>query len=248
MLRKTFSFLLIAGASQLLADEAKKKSKKKAYIPEEGSAEVGKKSIKMKAVKAYDEKLKDVLIIGDSISIGYTKIVAGLLEGKANIYHNPGNAQGTTHSLNEIDKWLAFKKWDMIHFNWGLHDLKHVTEAGTSKNSNDFNDPQQADAMTYKKQLQGLVKKLKASGAELVFATTTPYPAGVKPARKPSDAKVYNEIAVEIMNKEGILVNDLYSKVEPRLRELQKPVNVHFLPEGSKVLGQSVAEVIKKGL
>jgi len=123
-----------------------------------------------------------------------------------------------------------------------------VTEAGTSKNSNDFNDPQQADAKTYKKQLQSLVEKLKASGAELVFATTTPYPAGVKPARKPSDAKVYNGIAVEIMKKEGVFVNDLYSKVEPRLSELQKPVNVHFLPEGSKVLGEAVAETIKKGL
>lgn len=220
--------------------------KPKEYIPEEGSAEVGRKPMAMKSVLPYDDSLKNVLIIGDSISIGYTKATASLLEGKFNVFHNPGNAQGTTHSLTQIDSWLKFKKWDIIHFNWGLHDLKHVIKAGTSQNSNDFNDPQQADLQTYEKNLRQLVIKLKTSGAKLIFATTTPYPDGVKPARKPSDAKAYNDVALAIMEKNQIPVNDLYSIILPKLNEMQKPVNVHFKPEGSAFLTEAVAEHISQ--
>lgn len=221
-------------------------NKKKDYVPEEGSAEIGKKPIAMKSVLPYDNALKNVLIIGDSISIGYTKHTANLLKGRFNVFHNPGNAQGTTHSLTQIDQWLKFKQWDIIHFNWGLHDLKHVKVAGTSKNSNDFNDPQQADIETYERNLKHLVAKLKASGAKLIFATTTPYPKGVKPARKPSDAEAYNRIAIDIMGKNKIPINDLYTLVLPRLHDIQKPVNVHFQPAGSELLAGEVARHISK--
>ena len=223
-------------------------AKKKDYVPEEGSAEVGKKPIKMKSVYPYDEKLQNVLIIGDSISIGYTKPTASLLKGKFNVFHNPGNAQGTTHSLTQINQWLSFKQWDIIHFNWGLHDLKHVKVAGTSQNSNDFSDPQQADIQTYEKNLKQLVHKLKATQSKLIFATTTPYPEGVKPARKPSDAAAYNHVATTIMEQHQIPVNDLYSTILPKLNELQKPINVHFHKEGSELLAEAVAKHISKQL
>ncbi len=77
--------------------------------------------------------------------MGYTRSVQQKLTGKANIIHNPGNSQGTTHTLNKLDEWLDLQDWDVIHFNLGLHDLKRVKVAGTSQNSNDPNDPYQAD-------------------------------------------------------------------------------------------------------
>ena len=43
------------------------------------------------------------------------------------------------NSVPGNDPKLDGKKWDVIHFNFGLHDLKHVKVAGTSENSNDFN-------------------------------------------------------------------------------------------------------------
>ena len=217
----------------------------KPYVPEEGSIELKKKK-KKKVKVAIDEKLPFVLIIGDSISLGYTSTVVESLKGKANVIHSPGNSQGTTHGLANLSSWLGDRKWDVIHFNWGLHDLKHVKVAGTSQNSNDFNDPQQADLPTYSANLTKLVSQLKATGSKLIFATTTPYPAGVKPARAPENAAKYNEAALKIMTKYNVKVNDLYSLVLPQLEKIQKPVNVHFHKEGSIQMGKKVAQVIEE--
>ena len=72
--------------------------------------------------------LPRVLIIGDSISLGYTPFVAQQLKGKANIIHAPGNNESTARGLEHLDAWLGPKKWDVIHFNWGLHDLKWIDD------------------------------------------------------------------------------------------------------------------------
>lgn len=216
------------------------------YIPEEGSDEL----LKKRKVKVpYDKSLPNVLIIGDSISIGYTPFVAQLLKGKANVIRIPGNSQGTTNGLMKLSSWIGDKKWAVIHYNFGLHDLKHVTKAGiTGKNSNSFDDPQQADLATYTKNLSQITEKLKKTGAPLIFATTTPYPDGVKPARLPADAVAYNENAIEIMKKNGVKVNDLYNHILPHLKKLQRPVNVHFSPEGSLFLARKVAKDILEKL
>ena len=202
-----------------------------------------------------DPKLPNVLILGDSISIGYTLHVRELLKGKANVFRphrpdgkRPENCSGTTAGIQRIDRWLAAQeKWDVIHFNWGLHDLKHVN-AETGKNSNSFDDPQQAAPDAYEKNLKQIVAKLKATGAELIFATTTPYPDGVKPARLPADAKRYNDIATKIAKANDIAVNDLYSAILPRLKELQNPINVHFNKAGSAFLAKQVAAEIESAL
>jgi acyl-CoA thioesterase-1 len=74
-----------------------------------------------------DPKLPRVLLIGDSISIGYTLEVRKLLAGKANVHRNPGNGGPTINGLARLDEWLGTSRWDVIHFNWGLHDLKVLT-------------------------------------------------------------------------------------------------------------------------
>ena len=95
------------------------------YTPEAGSAELLRSSRAQKPAK-MDPNLPNVLIIGDSISLGYTGVVSAKLAGKANVIHNPGNAQGTKLGVEKLQEWLGDTKWDVIHFNWGLHDLKHV--------------------------------------------------------------------------------------------------------------------------
>lgn len=215
------------------------------YVPEEGSVET-KKRKKQEEVK-IDPNLPMVLILGDSISIGYTPGVQQALKGKANVIHNPGNSQGTTHTKKKIDQWLKMQDWDVIHFNLGLHDLKRV-KADSGKNSDDPNDPYQADLATYTTNLEEIVGKLKASGAKLIFATTTPYPAGVSPLRIPEDAAKYNAAALGIMKKNTIPVNDLHGLVLPKLEEVQKPKNVHFWPEGSALMAKQVANSIDEAL
>ena len=200
------------------------------------------------------KELPKVLLIGDSISIGYLPFVQEIMQGKASVDRIPLNAngkaencQGTTNGVQNIDRWLGKTKWDVIHFNFGLHDIKHV-KPSTGKNSNDPNDPQQADLKQYKKNLKEIVKKLKATGAQLIFATTTPYPEGTKPLRAFGDEIKYNRAAIKIMKKNDIEINDLHSFVQPRMQELQKSVNVHFTDYGSKEIATRVAQWITNKL
>jgi len=201
-------------------------------------------------------KLPKVLIIGDSISGGYFPYVQEQLKGKALLFQ-PENidekgkltsCEGTTKALKEIDRWLGNKDWDIIHFNFGLHDIKHI-DPESGKNSKNLNHPQQANPEQYGKNLRIIVEKLKATNAKLIFATTTPYPDKLgKQMRTPGMPKIYNEVALDIMVKNGIEVNDLYSLVLPRMKELQRPNNVHFTEIGSKVLGKQVAQIINNNL
>ena len=78
----------------------------------------------------------------------------------------------------------------------------------------------------------------------MVFATTTPYPEGTKPFRGFGDEVKYNKVALKIMKKNDIPVNDLHAFILPRMEQLQRPVNVHFTEDGSKALGKLVAESI----
>jgi acyl-CoA thioesterase-1 len=213
------------------------------YVPEAGSAEIGAK--KMPAVP-YDESLPDVLIIGDSISIGYTPYVIQNLRGVANVIRVKGNCQGTRFGVENIDKWLEHKKpWTVIHFNWGLHDLKRWENG---KNSDNPKAPRQAEIDVYEKNMELLVSKLVATKAKLIFATSTPYPSGVSPWRDPEDAARYNQVALAIMQKNNIRIDDLYTAIQPRMAELQKPANVHFVTEGSVFFGDVVAKSIRSAL
>lgn len=203
-----------------------------------------------------DEKLPNVLILGDSISIGYTLQVRALLDGKANVFRplktaNTGaeNCSGTTNGVINIDRWIGDRKWDVIHFNFGLHDLKRVTEPGGEKVSANPQDPPQASVEKYAGNLDLIVKKLKATGARIVFANTTPVPDGCNnPYRDPADPPRYNAAAAQIMQKNDVRVNDLFSFCQPLLDNIQQPNNVHFNNEGNRALASQVSKVIEEEL
>ena len=204
-----------------------------------------------------DTNLPNVLILGDSISIGYTLQVRHLLQGKANVYRPMSrdgkrriNCNGTIVGAKNVDSWLAAEPhWDVIHFNWGLHDLKHVKTPGTNTLSNNPKDPTQATLEEYSANLQVIVEKLKATDAKLIFATTTPVvPGTLDPLRIPETVVRYNEAAIKVMEANQVSVNDLYAFILPHLAEWQLPKNCHFQPQGSDELAKQVAQSIEAAL
>lgn len=191
-----------------------------------------------------DPKLPRVLILGDSISIGYTLPVRGLLAGKANVHRPADNCGPTTHGLEAIDIWLGDEKWDVIHFNFGLHDLKYVDEHG--KNTEVSKGKLQVPPDMYEKNLRELVARLKKTGAKLIWANTTPVP-DASPSRIQGDEKKYNQIAAKVMEENGIPTDDLHAVVEKDPAG-QLPHNVHFTPEGYKALAESVVASVEAAL
>lgn len=196
--------------------------------------------------------LPRVLLIGDSISMGYTLPVREMLAGKANVHRPRVNCGPTTTGLAQIDDWLATggadKKWDVIHFNWGLHDLKYM-----GPNGENLADPaaetsrQQVPPDEYRKNLQQLVDRLQQTGATLIWRNTTPVPEG-SDGRVVGDSAKYNAIAAEIMEAEGIAIHDLYTFALERQAQIQREANVHYTDEGSRVLATDVVRVIEAAL
>jgi len=182
--------------------------------------------------------LPRVLLIGDSISMGYTLPVRKLLEGKANVHRIPQNGGPTRNGVANIEKWLGNGKWAVIHFNFGIHDLKFMPDG-----------KRQVEPADYEKNLRALVARMKATGAKLIWATTTPIPDGeLTPPRKFGDVKEYNDIARKVMGESGVKIDDLNSHVAPRIAELQNPHDVHYKPAGYEYLAQKVAAEIEGAL
>src|SRR5437763_13743340 len=80
--------------------------------------------------------LPRVLIIGDSISIGYQVPLREALKGKANVHRPATNCGPTTRGVEQIEQWLGDEKWDVIHFNFGLHDVRHFDDQGKAAEAN----------------------------------------------------------------------------------------------------------------
>jgi hypothetical protein len=208
-------------------------------------------------VYAYIEPqqgLANVLIYGDSISIGYTTTVRSELENKVNVYRlhtnggDSGSLIGKMDSLHEtmcdpeLEGYWDFQ-WDVIHFNVGLHDLKYVREGKLDLE----NGVQVSSLEQYKGHLVDIIAYLRrlAPGAELVFATTTPVPVGAA-GRVPGDAARYNAAALEVLAQyPEVTINDLYAFTLPHHAEWwAKPGNVHYNSMGCTALGKEVARAI----
>ncbi len=217
------SLLLSIAGSEGLAKE--KKAKRRVRKPHPSLVEV-----------KDDPALPRVLLIGDSISMGYTVPVRKALAGKANVHRPKANCGPTIRGLESIDKWLGDGKWDVIHFNWGLHDLRKAE------------GKHQVPIGEYEKNMATLVARLKKTGAKLIWCSTTPVPEGCEPMRTKGDALAYNAVAKKIVDAQGIAIDDLYAFALPRLKEIQRPANVHFSPEGSAVLAGQVAASISEAL
>lgn len=191
--------------------------------------------------------LPRVLLIGDSISEGYTLPVRKLLQGRANVLRIPQNGGPTKLGIEQIEQWLGRGKWDVIHFNWGLHDLMF------------FPDPK-AEPVQYEKDrlelyernLRVLVARLKQTGARLIWATSTPVPDQMSSPRSPPNRAAmvarYNEAAGRVMKENQVPVNDLNAYVAPVVAKLQRANDVHFGTEGSEFLARKVAEEITAAL
>ncbi len=176
-----------------------------------------------------DPNLPRVLLIGDSVSRGYTQPARKFLAGRANVHRAPANCGPTASGIKNIEVWLGDGKWDLIHFNFGIHDR---------------NTP----VADYTQRLEQLIERMKKTGAILVWATTTPIPED--PAKKQSAASIVerNEAAAELMQNHGVAVDDLFAAMTPNLAAMQVPNDVHFKDTGYDFLGETVAKAIEKQL
>ena len=184
-------------------------------------------------------------------------MVIKALAGKASVSRPKVNCGPTTRYLQSLDSWLtgpgvnhpANTKWDVIHFNVGLHDLCYRHPDAKAYGSRDkVKGTQAVPPEKYEKNLETIVLRLKKTGAKIIFANTTLVPEG-EAGRKVGDDLRYNEVAAKVMARHGIPVNDLHALTTTFPAELfVKPGDVHFKPVGSQKLAEQVSAVIVEQL
>ena len=185
--------------------------------------------------------LPRVLIIGDSISIGYTPRVRKLLQGKANVHRPATNCRWSAFGEENIEEWIGKSKWDLIHFNFGLWDWYG------------WKQEQKAIPSSYAKNFDGIVRKLKKTHARLVFAITTPPCVGSESKVNimviEARAQEFSKAAIQIMMNHGVFRNDLYSLIgKNRLKYQRGEDDVHYTEECRDLLAKQVADIIGKVL
>jgi len=195
-----------------------------------------------------DKPKPRILIIGDSISIGYTPYVKQYFAEKAIVAHNPGNAQHTGTGLKNIVEWIGKEDRDIIQFNWGLWDLCYRDPNSKNQGNRDKKNGKITYSVDdYATNLDSLVSILqKKTTAKLIFVTTTYVPED-EAGRYSADVIKYNDAAKKIMKKHSVLVNDIYEKSIAIHKEFgQGSDNVHYTDEGYQKLSKLVTGFLDK--
>lgn len=173
-----------------------------------------------------------VLLIGDSITRGYYKTVEVNLKGKAVVCRlATSKSLGDPGLLDEVKLVLGQAKFDVVHFNNGMHGWGYTEEE-------------------YAKAIPELVATIRkgAPGAKLVWASTTPVRVAGKVDQldpKTDRVKARNKAAAEVMAKEKIPTNDLFALVADK-PELFSNDGVHLNAKGSTAMGEQVAAEVFK--
>jgi len=181
-----------------------------------------------------------VLLLGDSIRMSYQPHVARLLSGEAEVVGPSYNCQYSLFTLSSLDRWLgALGQPDVVHWNNGLHDAGH----------NPNRSPIQIPVEIYRDNIEFILKRLRSITDRVVWATTTP----VHPDRPFQDTAwawrneeidVYNRAARELMETNGVPVNDLHGLVWGNFDEYLGEDKLHLSETGQQACAQAVVTAL----
>lgn len=181
-----------------------------------------------------------VVLVGDSIRLGYAPLVAERLAGRAEVVSAEANGGDSANVLKNLEEWVIGRKPDIVHLNAGLHDLK-LSRASKAH---------QVELSLYESNLREIVRRIVAgTGASVVFASTTPIldarhaRRGADFDRHEADVVRYNAAAVAVMKELGVPVNDLHWVVERNgPEEMLREDGTHYTPEGYGRLADAVSD------
>jgi len=201
------------------------------------------------AGRLHAQGFPKVVLIGDSIRLGYAPFVQKALADRAVVISPQPNAGDSRNLLKNVDRWVVRERPDVVHFNCGIHDSKRNKRTGQL----------QVPRVEYAANLRRIVLLIRnLTDAKVVFATTTPIlddraAAALKDADyELSDARIaqYNGVARKVMQELDVPIDDLNGVLaDPDVRSRTTVSDgVHFTREGFELLGGTVARFIAERL
>jgi hypothetical protein len=221
---------------------------------------------------ACTEGLPKVLVLGDSISMGYAPILRRQLAGVADVRRpqcNCGATQFYFRDKNGMKDWLGTNRWDVITVNASIWDICYMKGDvlgidhywGPGKNKElaalapiprgtairNLGYRVRTPILEYMGNIRRILEHLKSTGATVIFALTTP-PVGYQVDDRCGLARVYNEVAQAVCNELGVKTVDFYSIAERNYDKMSD--GVHFGDEGSgifaSVLGREIVSALRE--
>lgn len=194
--------------------------------------------------------MKKVILLGDSIRMGYDDYVKEYLEGEVEVVYNEwDNGRFAAYTLWQANQLLRENPDAcLVHWNNGYWDM-HA----------EFPMPEELFPVEeYQHLLRRIIRLCRHCGCKVVFATTTPVPekgvssdntgTGAMIAYDNEQVKRYNQAALEVMADEGVPVNDLYGLCMQHENLYKCEDNLHLTEEGYRACAMQIANVIREQL
>ena len=178
-----------------------------------------------------------IVLIGDSIRMGYQDHVASQLAGRAEVWVPKENGGDSRNVLAHLDQWVFSRQPDLVHVNCGLHDLKRA-----------FGAESEVPLAEYEGNVRQILQRLQRElNGAVVWASTTPVDENWHHQNKgfdrlEADVGAYNAAARAVAEDLDVPIDDLFAVVEREGKaRLLTQDGVHFTEEGSQLLGRAVA-------
>ena len=191
--------------------------------------------------KNYNTELPNILVIGDSISIGITGPLSRALFDEYDVFHPADNCRNSYFTLHNLDRWLDMPRYaenlEIIVWNNGIWDsLFDDWDIGE--------DPREWFGVSieeYEENIIQIAEKMEATGKRIIFFTTTEIVGG--PFKKGMEIEL-NEIAKRVLPNYGIEIIDMYQIAIDERAEHPISYDVHFTDEGNEILADALKDFI----
>jgi len=194
--------------------------------------------------------MKKVLLLGDSIRMGYDEYVKELLKDKCEVYYDDeDNGRFSAYTLWQANQFFKeHGKFDVVHWNNGYWDMN--VEAPMTDAMHPIDE--------YIHFLKRIIEEIRRNGAQIIFATTTPIlksgstldntGTGMEISYNNDWVVQYNNAAKKLMAEENITVDDLYSQMLKDKNYYKCEDMLHLTEEGYKICAEQAAKLIEDKL
>lgn len=180
-------------------------------------------------------KMKKVLLLGDSIRMGYEPYVRESLKDLAEVCASQNNGCFAKYTLWGVNLWIKeFGIPDIVHWNNGIWDVHH--------------EAPMVEALTpleeYLETLRRIIQELSRTNAKIIFATTTPVPDDAV-GRSNAEIDRYNREAMKLMNAFHIEINDLNAAIRTDKALYISEDKLHLNEKGYRLCAEKVVDKVK---
>lgn len=186
--------------------------------------------------------MKKIILIGDSIRLGYQAFIKQSLAGIAEVYFPDGNSEYAINVLRFAHDWKRKGGFptdaDLVHWNAGLWDVSRI-----------FGDEPLTPIETYGEWIGRIDKRLRLlfPSAQMVFATNTAVyePGYGKDFRRcNADICAYNAKARQVLAGTDTIIDDLYTVTLDAPESCRSDMTHFNTADGVELVGGAVLRKI----